>query len=104
MEQENLNEIMEIEDSHIPAEEKLEKKYLALRFIAGVFKVMGWIMGIAGFIYFLCKLEPVFEGDSFTPLIIFIIGLIFMLWMLAASEIIKVFIDIEYNTRKSSKK
>lgn len=101
MEQENLNEIMEIENSHNPADHNFEKKYPALRIIAGFLQAMGWLTGIAGFIYFLCKLEPVFEGDSFLPLIIFIAGLIFMLWMLAASEIIKVFIDIEYNTRKS---
>lgn len=100
MEQENLNEIMEIENSHISTDVKLEKKYPALRIIAGLLKAVGWLIGIAGFIYFLFKLEPVFEGDSFLPLIIFIAGLISMLWMLAASEIIKVFIDIEYNTRR----
>jgi hypothetical protein len=103
----------------------MEKRYRALRTIATIFKILGWIIlivgilsacGISGAIAVGGASVPLMEapgqrGGSATPLIAIItavtafIGILvtvglYALVLIAASEGIYVFLDIEQNTRE----
>lgn len=79
-----------------------EKRYPALRTIAGIYTVFAWIIAVvAAFVAF-----TVYTKDSSGGLMIaiptIVIGALILLGLLAAAESIKVFIDIEENTRKTN--
>jgi len=81
-------------------------KYLALRVISGIYKALAIIIGIGAFIAFvygITQLEGGYRARATgTTLIIssLISGIIGMIAFLAISEIIKLFIDLEDNSRK----
>jgi hypothetical protein len=78
-----------------------KKRYPALRTIAGIYFVLAWIVGIFAVIiafYSLSQNENV--GLYVVPSIL--VGAFIVLGLLATSESIKVFIDIEENTRRKN--
>jgi len=107
MEENNINDILGIESSQSQSNNEKNTtryRYPALRAIAGVYMVLAWIIGIAAIIttfYFFSK-----NGDSMQlfGMVSLIVGGLLALGLAAISESIKVFLDIEYNTRKASEK
>ena len=78
------------------------KKYPALRTIAGIYSVFAWIIGIVAVIiaiYFYSQNQTMGLTIGIPSLIV---GALIVLGLLAVSESIKVFIDIEENTRKTN--
>ena len=78
-------------------------KYPALRTIALFYGVFAWIVGI------LAVILAVYFGSQgiagvFLALSTLVVGALIVLGVLAVSESIKVFIDIEYNTRQEANK
>jgi hypothetical protein len=99
----DINDVLGIDNSS----EQIEgsKKYFALRTIAGVISFIAWAVAILSVIvsgYILFKSNE--SGTVLIPLVIFVVGLISFISLLSWSETIKVFIDIEANTRKSAMK
>jgi hypothetical protein len=91
---ENLENILGIKQGASPIE-KHPTKYPALRVIAGIFKVLAWLLAVISVIVALAGLQ--------NPAVFFLsilAGFIACVMLLAISESIKVFIDIEANTRK----
>lgn len=79
------------------------KKYPALRTIAGIYSVIAWIIGIAAVIitiYFYSQNQTMGLRIGVSSLVV---GVLIILGLLSVSESIKVFIDIEENTRKANK-
>lgn len=105
MEENNLNDILGIESSlsQNNNEESITRyRYPALRTIAGVYMVLAWIIGFVTIIttfYFLSE-----DRMKIFGLVSLVIGSLLTLGLAAISESIKVFLDIEYNTRKASEK
>ncbi len=105
MEDNNINDILGIESSQSQdnnVKTTTRYRYPTLRTIAGVYMVLAWIIGIATIITMLY-----FLADSDMPifgLVSLIVGGLLALGLAAISESIKVFLDIEYNTRKESEK
>ena len=104
MEEQNINGILGIEDSQ--SESNNEKnitryRYPALRTIAGVYMVLAWIIGIATIITTIYMLV---DDELVIGLVSLLVGGLLALGLAALSELIKVFLDIEYNTRKTSEK
>jgi len=105
MEDNNINDILGIDSSQSQSNNEknnAKSRYPALRTIADIFLVFAWIIGIVSVIlifYFLSK-----DGMQILSLVSLIFGGLLALGSAAISESIKVFIDIEYNTRKASKK
>jgi hypothetical protein len=105
MEENNINDILGIDDSKSQSSKEQNTniyRYPALRTIARVYMVLAWIIGIAAIIttfYFLSEDEMKIFG-----LVSLIVGGLLTLGLAAISESIKVFLDIEYNTRKTSEK
>ena len=105
MEENNINDILGIESSQSQSNNEANTtkyRYPALRTIAGVFMVLAWIHGIAAIIttfYFLSE-----DSMQIFGLVSLLVGGLLALGLAAISESIKVFLDIEYNTRKSSEK
>ena len=88
-----------------------ENRYPALRIVAGWFIVLAWIYGIATIIGFIACLAIGSNYDDeaggyiiATGFVILIAGAFAVLMCVAISEGIKVFVTIEYNTRKTSEK
>lgn len=83
-----------------------ETKYPALRVISAIYKVLAIIMGIAAFIAFIYGLTQLGEGyrarETGTTIIIASLayGFIAVIAFLAVAEMIKLFIDLESNSRK----
>lgn len=109
MENQPLDDILGIENSESQNNQNQinikssQDKYPALRIISGILKVIGWIIAIASIIatfYFLSEED----GLQFFSIASILGGGILTLGFLSMSEIIKVFIDIEENTRKMSEK
>jgi hypothetical protein len=106
---ENVNEILEVktESAATGAAASEETKYLALRVISVIYKVIAIIIGIGAFIaliYGMTKLGASSHrvraaGTSliFSSLLTGIVGVI---GSLAIAEIIKLFIDLEQNSRQ----
>ncbi|MCK9220890.1 MAG: hypothetical protein M0P47_12700 [Bacteroidales bacterium] len=105
MEENNLNDILGIKTSHSQSNNEnnnTKYRYHALRTIAVVYMVLAWIIGIVAIIttfYFLSE-----NKMQIFALVSIIVGGIVALGLAAISESIKVFLDIEYNTRKTSEK
>jgi hypothetical protein len=88
----------ELSDLHnMLGDAKIDRyRYPALRFIAGVYLVLSVLAVICAFVV------GVLIGEKLGApwgILYFIITLFFALLILAISESIKVFLDIEYNTR-----
>ena len=76
----------------------VKERYPALRFISGLYRILAWLIGIATAIVFLYMLS---QGQMGIPIGIGVLigGGILFVTFLAIAEGIKVFIDIEHNTR-----
>lgn len=95
-------DLNEIETTNQPLSFSSEK-YPALRTIASLYTAFAWIVGIVALIiaiYFGTKSE----GGLLIALQTVVIGTLIVLGVLAVSELIKVVIDIEFNTRQSANK
>ena len=104
MEEQNINDILGIEDSQSQSnnEKNITRyRYPALRTIAGVYMVLAWIIGIATIITTIYMLV---DDELVIGLVSLLVGGLLALGLAALSELIKVFLDIEYNTRKTSEK
>jgi len=78
----------------------VEKKYPVLRTIAVIYSVFAWIIGIVAVIiaiYFYSQNQNMGLTIGLPSLVV---GALIVIGLLAISEFIKVFIDIEENTRK----
>ncbi len=87
-----------------PNEEVNGNRYPALRTIASFFQLLAILVGflVVGILYYFANSR----GDANIILLVsaLVIGVIIVLFLLATSESIKVFLDIEYNTRKTAEK
>lgn len=83
----------------------IETRYLALRTISNVLTFFAWIIGILAVIVAIALFTKS-EGDYawILPLVTLVTGVILFISLLAYSEIIKVFVDIEENTRRTAMK
>lgn len=104
MEQKEINDLLGMEGSQKTenATDSSEKnKYPALITISWIFKALAWITGIVAIIVSIKVYDDTWE---ITPALIpFFSGVFLVLSFAAVSELIKVLIDIEYNTRKRQK-
>ncbi len=94
-----------VEESNYPSEETTSIRYPALRFISGFYKILAWIVVIVTVVFIISLIAR--DGSSLGILeaVIALLGGGFLfISFLATSEIIKVFVDIEHNTRISSMK
>ncbi len=89
--------------------EKLNKplsfveKYPALRTLSGVIAIIAWTVALLTVIIVITLLSNSSgEGSWVLPVGTLAIGAIFFIALLAYSEIIKVFVDIEENTRRTA--
>ena len=76
-------------------------KYPALRIIAGIYMILSIIVG---FVSVISAIYFKIEGNLSFSVIIIVGGGLLSLSILAVSEFIKVFIDIEYNSRRMADK
>jgi VIT1/CCC1 family predicted Fe2+/Mn2+ transporter len=103
MEENSINDILGIKNSKsqsIETSTTNRHRYPALRTISRIYMVLAWLIGIASIIatlYFLSE-------ESEFGFVSIIVGGLLALGLAAISESIKVFLDIEYNTRKESEK
>lgn len=76
----------------------VKERYPALRFISGLYRILAWLIGIATAIIFFYMLS---QGKMGIPIGIGVLigGGILFVTFLAIAEVIKVFTDIEHNTR-----
>ena len=82
--------------------DKTPTRYPALRLIAAIYRIMSWLSGIVSFILSLrVAIDSFNNGYNWFIAILptLSIGFFAVLTLLAVSEGIKVFIDIEENTR-----
>jgi len=97
------NESTEEEPEQQQGERNAETRYPALRTIAGIYSVFAWIIGIvAVIIAFISWSKDGETGGLMIAIPTLVVGALIVLGLLAASESIKVFIDIEENTRKTN--
>ena len=94
-----------------PAKSRIENNYYpASRIIAGIYVFMAYIVGILSIIAPISiivtgysnnnQLGINIENNYVFAFLVFLIGMIITLLLVATSERIKIFIDIEHNTRK----
>ena len=83
------------------AETAIRKRYPALRFISGLYKVLAWLVCALSVV---ASIYLIFQGEVEISIAlgVLIVGGILFVSLLAIAEIIKVFIDIEHNTRISA--
>jgi len=79
----------------------IKNRYPALLTISKIIEIFAWILAIFTLLAFVYTLSKDVGGDA--VLAILPIGGLFALFHFAIAEIIKVIIDIEYNTRNNSK-
>ncbi|MDS1031144.1 hypothetical protein RDV77_00705 [Porphyromonadaceae sp. NP-X] len=96
------NEFSEEEIESIKKETDIEpSRYTALKTIIGLISILGYIViviGIIAMIFFATKEQ---EEQVLIGFVSLVISVIIALPLLAFSNLIYVFIDIEYNTRKT---
>ena len=84
--------------------ETFEKRFPALRTIAGFISFFAWAFAIITAIGILYAFENISKYDNGTAFIYlvaaFLVGAFFFVFLLSQAEIIRVFVDIEENTRK----
>ena len=89
-----------VERSNVPAP---NKKYPALRTISNILGVSGWVIAVIGVIVSIYIFGEE-ELDGLSTIIPILIGTaVITISFLAFSELIKLLIDIEKNTRNTSK-
>lgn len=88
---ENLEKVLETKSQSSPS-----SKYPALETMIGIFKILAWLLGIVAVI---CAIVSFADGSPVGMFFIIVGALIFVL-LFAIAESIKVFIDIEANTRR----
>jgi len=98
-------DLSEIEEEGQPPSSHVETKYPALRIIAGILKALAILIGIAaiiGLLYGLSQLDKGYlaKASGIRAIISSLATGITVLILLAFSEIIKLFIDLEGNSRK----
>jgi len=86
------------DDSSLNFERKYDNRYPALRFIAQVNRVLAYVYGVIGIII---SLYLFFNDNRLFGVYGLVISFFLFMLILAASESIMVFIDIERNTRKN---
>lgn len=92
---------VETESNH-SNEEETGIRYPALRFISGFYKILAYLVVIIAVIAIIISFASDSPSLGVLEILIALIGGGFLfISFLAASEIIKVFIDIEHNTRTS---
>jgi hypothetical protein len=74
------------------------KKYPALRVIAGLYQIIAVVIALLALIGLLSSFQQT-AGTPVTAILFLVIGFIGVVSFLALSESIKVFIDVEQNTR-----
>ena len=95
-------------DSFIEDQKKTHEKYPFLKTLSGIFKFSAWLFAVVT-IYIAYKLNTelskTFENDILMMYTItaLIIGAFFFIILYAESELIKVFLGIEKNTRRNNK-
>jgi len=107
MEKEQLNDILDIENSNPDNKSNNDKnstrnRYPALKTISIIFSVLAWIIALASifaFLYFLIAKE-----EGILSIVAILVGGLLTIGLLSISEIINVFMDIEENTRKTAEK
>jgi hypothetical protein len=82
---------------------KNKPKYPALRFISSMYKLLAFLIGIVAVVIGILSMSG-FDANYPLGFGIILGGLIGLITMLAMSEGIKVFLDIEENTRKFAQK
>jgi hypothetical protein len=88
-----------MEQNHNLGNDFFEKKrYPALRTVAGIYIAYAVIIGL---IFLILTFKYLIEEEWLTALSIVIGGSVLVLLFIAFSESIKVFLDIEYNTRRA---
>lgn len=93
--------IEEIEEEAKGYNESARAQYPALRLIAGVYKILAWLVAI-GTLICIIMLAISRETSGVLLFVAFLGGAVGFVTLLAASESIMVFIDIEKNTRKAA--
>ncbi len=78
-------------------------RYPALITIASIYQILAFLVAIAALIIIFKDITQV-SGGSIISLIALVLGSLIVLGLFAVAEGIKVFIDIEYNTRQAAKK
>ncbi len=81
--------------------ESARARYPALRVMAGVYKILAWLVAI-GAIISIIMLATSRETSGVLILVAFLGGAVGFVTLFAASESIMVFIDIEENTRQTA--
>lgn len=85
----------------------MENRYSALKMISGVCKTLAVILGIVALIGIFIGIQISSKTDSsigfLTIIVSIIFGIIGIILLLAVSELIHLFIDIEFNTRSTKK-
>jgi DNA-dependent RNA polymerase auxiliary subunit epsilon len=76
------------------------KKYPALRIVSSLYYYSAWVVGLFAIIYSLYCFSRGSVIDTEDGFFALIYGFISLIGMLAISELIKVILDIEWNTRK----
>lgn len=90
------------EETEQQEETDVTKRYPALRTIAGIYSVFAWIIGIVAVIIAIYSYSQNEKAGLIVAIPTIVVGALIVLGLLAASESIKVFIDIEENTRKTN--
>jgi len=108
-EKEDLNNMPELKKEEIITPSEPEKKYPALRIISGIYETLAWILGfgvaLSGLIVAGTQKKVYGGGITSSGIIIavvsIIVGALLLIGLLAVAEIIKLFIDVEENTRST---
>jgi hypothetical protein len=81
----------------------VEEKYRALGLLRKTFKVLAFISGGVGFVFFLVILigggTP--ETPRVTSILALVLGFIYLVLFYTIAEVLRLFLDIEENTRKT---
>jgi len=75
------------------------QKYPALRIVSTFLSIIGWLLIVAGAVFFFTLQS---SGEAVFSFLAIIAGLILSLPLFALSNLIYVVIDIEYNTRRAA--
>lgn len=100
----NINQVLGVEENSKITKDKPDAyryRYPVLSYISLLFRIFAVIIFIVCIVIGINQLE---WGDNVLALISFAVGIFIGLLFAATSEVIKVFVDIEYNTRKISEK
>jgi tellurite resistance protein TehA-like permease len=87
---------------------KIQRRYPALRTLSTILAIVAWLIAFFTLIIVAALFSKSLSHDNYNndngvstiyPFIAFVVGAILFIVLLAYSEIIKVFVDIEENTR-----